>query len=165
MSVFAKRLKYYIENSGQTIYSVAITSGVERTMIHRMMKGDRIPTNKNVVMAVARTLLLSPSDTDDLMTAYEISRRGESAYRQLQHVQQLLLDCVKPSLLTINPIHPPRKFVLRFKNHHFQSERSPANHQGKTACKSACPNSAGDGIAKKRRPGLPDSTARLSVPV
>lgn len=95
MSVFAKRLKYYIENSGQTIYSVAVTSGVERTMIHRMMKGDRIPTNKNVVLAVARTLLLSPSDTDDLMTAYEISRRGESAYRQLQHVQQLLLDCVK----------------------------------------------------------------------
>lgn len=87
MSVFAKRLKYYIENSGQTIYSVAVTSGVERTMIHRMMKGDRIPTNKNVVLAVARTLLLSPSDTDDLMTAYEISRRGESAYRQLQHVQ------------------------------------------------------------------------------
>lgn len=118
MSVFAKRLKYYIENSGQTIYSVAVTSGVERTMIHRMMKGDRIPTNKNVVLAVARTLLLSPSDTDDLMTAYEISRRGESAYRQLQHVQQLLLDCVKPSLLTINPInpiHPPENLFLDLK--------------------------------------------------
>ena len=81
MSSFAQKLKYYVEKSGQTIYSVSVTSGVERTMVHKMIKGDRIPSNKDIVLAIARTLLLSPSDTDELITAYEISLRGESAYQ------------------------------------------------------------------------------------
>lgn len=106
MSSFAQKLKYYVEKSGQTIYSVSVTSGVERTMVHKMIKGDRIPTNKDIVLAIARTLLLSPSDTDDLLTAYEISLRGESAYHQLQYVQKLLLNCAKPSLLKIDSTPP-----------------------------------------------------------
>lgn len=111
MSIFAKKLKYFVEKSGQTIYSIAVTSGVERTMVHKMIKGDRIPSNKDIVLSISRALLLSPSDTDDLLTAYEISYRGEAAYRQLHHVQQLLLDCVQPSLLKIRSA-PPRKLVL-----------------------------------------------------
>lgn len=115
MSVFAKKLKYFIEKSGQTIYSVSLTSGVERTMLHKMIKGDRIPSNKDIVLSIARTLLLSPSDTNDLLTAYEMSHRGEAAYRQLQHVQQLLLDCVKPSLLNIRSA-PPENLFCNLKN-------------------------------------------------
>ena len=106
MSSFAQKLKYYVEKSGQTIYSVSVTSGVERTMVHKMIKGDRIPSNKDIVLAIARTLLLSPSDTDDLLTAYEISLRGESAYHQLQYVQKLLLNCAKPSLFKIDSTPP-----------------------------------------------------------
>ena len=52
MSSFAKKLKYYVEKSGQTIYSVSVTSGVERTMVHKMIKGDRIPSNKDIVLAI-----------------------------------------------------------------------------------------------------------------
>lgn len=106
MSVFAKKLKYFVEKSGQTIYSVSLTSGVERTMLHKMIKGDRIPSNKDIVLSIARTLLMSPSDTNDLLAAYEMSHRGEAAYRQLQHVQQLLMNCVKPSLLNIRSTPP-----------------------------------------------------------
>lgn len=106
MSSFAQKLKYYVDKSGQTIYSVSVTSGVERTMVHKMIKGDRIPSNKDIVLAIARTLLLSPSDTDELITAYEISLRGEAAYYQLQYVQKLLLNCAKPSLLKIGSTPP-----------------------------------------------------------
>lgn len=119
MSSFAKKLKYYVEKSGQTIYSVSVTSGVERTMVHKMIKGDRIPSNKDIVLAIARTLLLSPSDTDELITAYEISLRGESAYHQLQYVQKLLLNCAKPSLFKIDST--PRKSVLKIFKVYFPS--------------------------------------------
>ena len=122
MSSFAQKLKYYVEKSGQTIYSVSVTSGVERTMVHKMIKGDRIPTNKDIVLAIARTLLLSPSDTDELVTAYEISLRGESAYHQLQYVQKLLLNCAKPSLLKIDST--PRKLVLKIFRVYFPSRKS-----------------------------------------
>lgn len=119
MSSFAQKLKYYVEKSGQTIYSVSVTSGVERTMVHKMIKGDRIPSNKDIVLAIARTLLLSPSDTDELITAYEISLRGESAYHQLQYVQKLLLNCAKPSLFKIDST--PRKSVLEIFKVYFPS--------------------------------------------
>ena len=111
MSSFAQKLKYYVEKSGHTIYSVAVTSGIERTMVHKMIKGDRLPSNKDTVLAVARALLLSPSDMDELITAYEISRRGESAYHQLQYVQKLLLSCAKPSLLKIGSPSQENLFV------------------------------------------------------
>lgn len=124
MSIFAKKLKYFVEKSGQTIYSIAVTSCVERTMVHKMIKGDRIPSNKDIVLSISRALLLSPSDTDDLLAAYEISYRGEAAYRQLHHVQQLLLDCVQPSLLKIRSA-PPENLFCNLKNIISEQHSSP----------------------------------------
>ena len=46
MAIFAEKLKSYIEKSGQTIYMVAQSSGVNRTLIHRMTTGARIPSKK-----------------------------------------------------------------------------------------------------------------------
>ena len=111
MSIFAEKLKSYIEKSGQTIYMVAQSSGVNRTLIHRMTTGTRIPSKKETVALIAKSLLLSPADTNDLLEAYEMSKRGESAYRQLQLVKQLLINCARPSLSNWG-VTPPETFVL-----------------------------------------------------
>ena len=142
MSSFAQKLKYYVEKSGQTIYSVAVTSGVERTMVHKMIKGDRIPSNKDIVLAIARTLLLSPSDTDELITAYEISLRGESAYHQLQYVQKLLLNCAKPSLFKIDSTPPENQFQ-KYSKYTFPAGIDTANYHRAAADKPAGPHPAG----------------------
>ena len=111
MAIFEEKLKSYIEKSGQTIYMVAQSSGVNRTLIHRMTTGARIPSKKETVALIAKSLLLSPADTNDLLEAYEMSKRGESAYRQLQLVKQLLINCARPSL-SILGVTPPETFVL-----------------------------------------------------
>lgn len=111
MSIFAKKLKTYIEQSGMTIYMVAQSSGVNRTLIHRMANGTRIPTQKETVSFIAKAMLLSPTDTNDLLEAYEMSKRGESAYRQLQLVKQPLINCARPSFLKLG-VTPPETFVL-----------------------------------------------------
>ena len=111
MAIFAEKLKTYIEKSGQTIYMVAQGSGVNRTLIHRMTTGTRIPSQKETVASIAKALLLSPTDTDDLLEAYEMSKRGESAYRQLQLVRQLLINCARPSFLKLGFTPPKLLFV------------------------------------------------------
>lgn len=50
MAIFAEKLKSYIEKSGQTIYMVAQSSGVNRTLIHRMTTGARIPSKKKLLL-------------------------------------------------------------------------------------------------------------------
>lgn len=95
-----------------TIYMVAQSSGVNRTLIHRMANGTRIPTQKETVSFIAKAMLLSPTDTNDLLEAYEMSKRGESAYRQLQLVKQLLINCARPSFLKLGVTPPPETFVL-----------------------------------------------------
>lgn len=108
MAIFAEKLKSYIEKSGQTIYMVAQSSGVNRTLIHRMTTGARIPSKKETVALIAKSLLLSPADTNDLLEAYEMSKRGESAYRQLQLVKQLLINCARPSLSNLGVTPSPK---------------------------------------------------------
>lgn len=123
MSIFAKKLKTYIEQSGMTIYMVAQSSGVNRTLIHRMANGTRIPTQKETVSFIAKAMLLSPTDTNDLLEAYEMSKRGESAYRQLQLVKQLLINCARPSFLKLG-VTPPRNFCS-FNECNLQIDASP----------------------------------------
>lgn len=113
MSIFAKKLKHYIEKSGMTIYMVAQSSGVNRTLIHRMTNGTRTPSKKETVSCIAKAMLLSPTDTNDLLEAYEMSKRGESAYRQLQLVKHLLINCARPSFLKLGVTPPPK--LLFFK--------------------------------------------------
>lgn len=123
MAIFAEKLKSYIEKSGQTIYMVAQSSGVNRTLIHRMTTGARIPSKKETVALIAKSLLLSPADTNDLLEAYEMSKRGESAYRQLQLVKQLLINCARPSLSNLG-VTPPRNFCS-LNDFDIQIESSP----------------------------------------
>lgn len=154
MSIFAKKLKHYIEKSGMTIYMVSQSSGVNRTLIHRMTNGTRTPSKKETVSCIAKAMLLSPTDTNDLLEAYEMSKRGESAYRQLQLVKHLLINCARPSFLKLGVTPPPK--LLFFKRIQSQYRCLATAHLAALADKPADLHSFGHGAEKAQRACLPD---------
>lgn len=91
MSMFSKKLQRYVEEKNVKIYTLAKNSGVNRTFIHKMLSDSRVPSDESVVLLLARALLLSSSETQDLVNAYRISKMGEDVWRRRNHVKELLL--------------------------------------------------------------------------
>lgn len=110
MSAFSTKLSEYISASEQTIYALAVSSGVDRSLIHRMMKGERTPSKKDTVLALSRSLLLTATETAELVEAYEIARLGEGTYLELRYIRQMLAEIGK-ILLKNRSTPPPQTFV------------------------------------------------------
>ena len=77
MTLFADTLKKYLETKNTTIYTISKISGVDRTMIQHMKVGKRMPANVADVTAIAKAMMLNPSETAELLRAYHISHMGE----------------------------------------------------------------------------------------
>ncbi len=80
MSRFSDQLQDLIKERDVKIYTLAAVSGIDRTFIHKMLKGERVPADDSVVQSLATSLLLTPSETEALMQSYRISKMGEWHY-------------------------------------------------------------------------------------
>lgn len=90
MTLFADTLKRYLENKNTTVYTLSKISGVNRTMIQHMKVGKRIPSNAADVNAIAKAMMLNPSETADLLRAYYITHMGEENYFRREHVSKII---------------------------------------------------------------------------
>ena len=90
MTLFADTLKKYLETKNTTIYTISKISGVNRTMIQHMKVGKRIPANAADVTAIAKAMMLNPSETAELLRAYHISHMGEENYFRREHVSKII---------------------------------------------------------------------------
>lgn len=72
MTLFADTLKKYLDTKNTTIYTISKISGVDRTMIQHMKVGKRMPANVADVTAIAKAMMLNPSETAELLRAYHI---------------------------------------------------------------------------------------------
>lgn len=142
MSAFSTKLSEYISASGQTIYALAISSGVDRSLIHRMMKGERTPSKKDTVLALSRALLLTATETAELVEAYEIARLGEGTYLELRYIRQMLAEIGK--ILLKNRSTPPRKHLFaqyrQFYHHHSRTAGYPWALGGQKAASPSSPD-------------------------
>ena len=71
------------------IYSLAKTSGLERTAIYKIIFGSRIPSDE-YAYKLADTLPLSPEERQRLLESFNISKIGEYKYRQRIQVKDLI---------------------------------------------------------------------------
>lgn len=46
MSIFSEQCKFYVEDSGLTLYEFSKKSGIERTTLYRMINGKRVPSKE-----------------------------------------------------------------------------------------------------------------------
>ena len=90
MTLFADTLKKYLETKNTTIYTISKISGVNRTMIQHMKVGKRMPANIADVTAIAKAMMLNPSETAELLRAYHISHMGEENFFRREHVSKII---------------------------------------------------------------------------
>ena len=90
MTIFADTLRKYLESKNTTIYNIAKTSGVDRTLIQHMKTGKRLPANVSVIHAIAKALMLNLSETEELIRAYDITHMGEDNYFRREHVSKII---------------------------------------------------------------------------
>ena len=90
MTLFADTLKKYLDTKNTTIYTISKISGVDRTMIQHMKVGKRMPANVADVTAIAKAMMLNPSETAELLRAYHISHMGEENFFRREHVRKII---------------------------------------------------------------------------
>ena len=89
MSLFGDHLRSLVEINKVNIYALTKQAGLERTAIHKIMSGGRIPSDE-YVQKLINALPLSPEETRKLFDSYHISRIGETKYKQRLQVKELI---------------------------------------------------------------------------
>ncbi len=86
MRNFSEELESFIRGRKITVYSLAERSGVDRTLIHKMMKGERVPAKESVVRALASELMLTPEESAELLESYRAAKMGRDVYARRKAV-------------------------------------------------------------------------------
>jgi hypothetical protein len=92
MSYFSDELQKLILERNVKIYVLAAVSGIDRTLIHKILKGDRIPSSRAVVQKLASVLLLTPEETDHLIQNYQLTKMGEENYSRRKNIEDFIND-------------------------------------------------------------------------
>ena len=89
MLTLSENLRLLINESNRTIYKLAKDAGIERTLIHKVLKGERVPS-EDFVDKIAEALFLPPFERAKLQKSYEILKIGEFRYNQREQVKHLI---------------------------------------------------------------------------
>ena len=90
MSQFSALLKGYTERSGVTIKTLSEMCGIERTYLHKILKGERKAPSAEFVSEISRQLMLSAEDRSELIKQYEIAEMGEAVYSRRKQVAEII---------------------------------------------------------------------------
>ena len=61
MSDFSSKCREYLKNTGETVYQLSASSGLDRTSLQRMITGKRLPGMDLSVSSAIRFGLIHPS--------------------------------------------------------------------------------------------------------
>lgn len=61
MSDFSSKCREYLKNTGETVYQLSASSGLDRTSLQRMITGKRLPGMDFVRSSAIRSGLIHPS--------------------------------------------------------------------------------------------------------
>ncbi|WP_373482245.1 helix-turn-helix domain-containing protein [Acetobacterium sp.] len=89
MTRFSKRIEELIEESGETVQSLAEMGNINRSTLQRVKTGERLPTKK-VFNSLCKSLRLSNAETEELQTLLEITQVGERTYYNRQKIVELI---------------------------------------------------------------------------
>ena len=84
MSRFSDLLLQAIQGNKIRYSTLSEMTGIERTLIHRLANGSRIPSGKEMVLNLANVLQLNPDETDKILQAFYISKMGEEVWERRQ---------------------------------------------------------------------------------
>lgn len=106
-SVFSEHLSELLKRSNMKIYTLARLSGVERTLIQKMLSGERPPADKEKVLRLARALELDETETNLLMRSRNITQMGPDLYSRHMSVYNFISTFIKMDRNTYVPVPRP----------------------------------------------------------
>lgn len=84
-----KILKEHIKNSGYSVYSLSKLSNINQTTLQRALNGERPISRENLNKIIAH-LDLTPSELEEIETAYLINKFGKFTYMKNMFIKALL---------------------------------------------------------------------------
>lgn len=96
MSEFSDMCKKIIEENGTSVYRLSIDTGLERTALHRMVNGKRIP-NEQFVKQFIRALRVPYKEEKELLELYKCELIGETTYYNRRYVKQIINNLILES--------------------------------------------------------------------
>lgn len=82
-------IKQYIKNSGYSVYSIALASSINRTLLQHILRGDRTLSRDNFERLLP-FLKLSPDEKKELESAFIMQQLGEEACQKDLIIKEML---------------------------------------------------------------------------
>ena len=80
MSDFSSKCREYLTDTGETVYQLASSSGLDRTSLQRMLTGKRLPSI-DFIHQFCDSIRINPSQRLELMELYKIEKIGKEDYQ------------------------------------------------------------------------------------
>lgn len=105
MSDFSSKCREYLKNTGETVYQLSTSSGLDRTSLQRMITGKRLP-GMDFVRQFCDSIRINPSQRQELIELYKIEKIGKEIYYNRKYIQELLRvitpsRCFSPLVFTV----------------------------------------------------------------
>ncbi len=98
MSQFSELLREHIHKKDITIKALAEKCGIDRTYLHKILKGERKVPNMAFVENICLQLMLSAEDKSRLIELYNISEMGEEVYNRRKQVSKIIHDMANTNM-------------------------------------------------------------------
>lgn len=89
MSDFSSKCREYLKNTGETVYQLSASSGLDRTSLQRMITGKRLP-GMDFVRQFCDSIRINPFQRQELIELYKIEKIGKEIYYNRKYIQELL---------------------------------------------------------------------------
>lgn len=89
MSEFSLKCKEYLKLTGETVYQLSASSGLDRTSLQRMITGKRLP-GIAFVRQFCDSLRINPFQKRELIELYKIEKNGKEVYYNRKYIQELI---------------------------------------------------------------------------
>ena len=102
MTSFSALLSSFVEQKHIQIHPLTLYCNVDRSTMYKYINGKRLPPRQELVERIADYMHLSPSEHEELITAWMFAQVGEEAYYNRKNVENFILNF--PDVSKIDPV-------------------------------------------------------------
>lgn len=102
MTSFSTLLTTFIDQKNISIHPLTRYCNLDRSTMYKYLNGKRLPPKQELVERIADYMRLSPSEHEDLITAWTIAQIGEKTYYNRKNVENFILNF--PDVTKIDPL-------------------------------------------------------------
>ena len=92
MTSFSALLSALVEQKNIQIYPLTQYCSLDRSTMYKYLNGKRLPPKQALVERIADYMRLSPSEYEELITAWKIAQVGEENYYNRRNVENFILN-------------------------------------------------------------------------